>query len=184
MTWRRTSTSADTLTLNAVKEYLKINYNDEDQTLELLISASLIYVEKFMQKPVFDTAYTDFLEISDTVPAEAGIAQTDAPTNQPVVFYTDTGGIRTQYPPAEILYNYFPSERLITLDMIGDLPSVQENSLLEVQWTAAGVGPELSNNARLRLIAGWFENRESIAGSDNAWVSGVESLLSPISLVM
>ena len=184
MTWQRTSTFSDTLTLNSVKEWLKVGYDDEDAQIELLIQASLDITGKMVQKALFDTSYTDLLDIGDTVPAEVLVFETDAPTAKPLVFYTSTAGVRTQYPEADIVYGYVPRQRSITLEMTGDLPDVQENSYLEVQWAVVGQAPSLTNAARLQLIADWFENREASRGSQYQVASGVASLLSPNSLVM
>ena len=185
MTWRRVSTFSDTLTLDTVKEWLKIGYNDEDTEINILIEASFTVVAKTIQKAIFDTAYTDFLLIAgDTVPAEDLILDTDPPVSKPLIFYTSAAGVRTQYPETDILYDYVPRQRTITLKMTGDLPTVQEDSFLEAQWNVLGQDPNLSNAARLLLIGDWFENREANKGSQFLVANGVSSLLSVNSLVM
>lgn len=183
MTWRRNSTSTDTLSLTTVKEYLKVNYNDEDEIINTLIDASLQMTSNIVQKAIFNTDYVDYYPNTGTVPQNIWVLQTDPPTAQPLVYYTNTSSIRTQYPAADIDYNYIEVERSIHIELTGAYPEVEEGSLIEVDWSVAGNSTDLVNNARIRLIAGWYEGREALTGN-YTWVNGVEALLSPVSLVM
>lgn len=183
MTWRRTSVFTDTLELAQVKEYLKVNYTDEDQILDTLLAASLSMVEKIVQKAIFNTSYTDFWDTSTSVvPQYITIADTDPPLAKPSIFYTNTSSVRTQYPPNDIEYTYSLVTRAIDIELTGSLPEMSTNTV-EGDWSVAGNSTDLVNSARLRLIAGWYENREALTGN-YSWVNGVEALLSPISLVV
>jgi len=184
MTWRRTRSFTDTLTLEAIKQYLRVDFDDDDAFITEMITTSLMYVEQWRQKPSLDTDYTDQYGPFDQMPTSWGVEDTQPPTAQPVIEYVDIGGGSIILPTAEYTYDYIQDQRTITLQ-VDSPPDIQEQSLITVSWSVLAASPNLAIEGRKLLIANWYENREAtVTGSNSPLEFGLNAVLSLDSLVM
>lgn len=186
MTWRRITTLSvpDSLTLDEVKDYLRINFSDDDSFITTLIAVSLEWVNTYTQRPILATDYSDEYGEFDTVPVQILVRETEAPLSKPTVSYTNNLSVETPYPPGDIKYDYCPVMRTITLDF-DNRPDIQAESFIKVNWSVAAVAPDEARQSRLLVIANWYENREAVVtGSTSELQFGVKALLSGKSLVI
>lgn len=184
MTWRRSATFTDTLSLIDVKKYLRVNFTDDDGLILSLIDTSLEYVDSHVQRPSLATGYSDQYGEFSTFPTLLLVGGTEAPIAKPQMFYTDTGGTEVELAASEISYDYSQITRTISLS-VENVPDIQADSFIRVNWSVNAVAPEIAIASRKLLIANWYENREaSVAGANNELKFGINALLSPNSLVL
>lgn len=184
MTWRRIATASDTLTLPTVKQYLRVNFSEDDAQIFSLINTSLEYVDSWRQVPSLPTAYQDSYGPFEEMPNDWAVEDTEPPLTQPLIYYVDTVGATVQLPVGAYTYNYIQDCREITIS-VESPPDIQEDSLIRVDWSVAAVQAESAIEARKLLIGNWYENREaSVMGNNTELNFGVNALLSLNSLVM
>ena len=184
MTWRRQSTYIDDLTLEQVKNYLRVNHFEDDDFILTLINVSLEWVTIQRQRPVLATSYTDSFGRFDDFPTELVVGNTEPPVIQPTVFYTNTSGTQVEYPAADVTYDYDSGTRQLCLEFATQ-PDIQADSLIQVNWAVNAVGPYAARDGRLLVIGNWYENREaSVSGTSSELRFGVTALVSPDSLVI
>lgn len=183
MTWRRSSSSVDTLTLDEVKSYLRINYPQDDSLILQLIGASLDWVNNQKQRPTLPTDYVDSYGELDSFPALLKVEDTEIPIALQV-FYFNPSGVEVELAASAFEFDYFPDYRLIEIKTENP-PDIQENSLIRVVWSSNAISPDAAIAARKLMIANWYENREATVGGSNSELQfGVTALVSPDSLVI
>jgi uncharacterized phiE125 gp8 family phage protein len=142
------------LTLNNIKDALKIDYSDDDIELRRLQQAVISMIESYCGISYLPTVKTEYLEwwmrhrlmfspfqsivaVKYTV---GGILTTSAATD----WFLD----RTQYP--SVFINF------------AEYPSIDDNTFIEISYTSgyAAQPPEL-DQAVIALVGSWYNNPEA-----------------------
>ena len=152
----RTSVAEDTLTLEEAKMHLRVQFPDDDLIIEQLVKASLDYCERFCQRPLTFTAFTETLGPLEEFPEIIVIKSTDRPIQDSVE--VSLGGTAVALDKVA----FSNTGRCLTITVQTPVPDMGSESFITVTWTVDNESSSV-RAARLLLVGNWYENREATA---------------------
>ena len=174
---RPAHTSGTTVvSLNAMKEFLRVDHSDEDSTITALLDAAVAWVEDYTNRSFTGSnAYATFY-LSHFRPASLSFGPVASVAD---VKYDDTSG-NEQTLDTSLYYTTATTGDAVTI-YFHDTPSIETHNAQGVRVRCA-VGQGASKNvahAVKMLVAHWYENRRAvITGTNPIEVPlGVQALL-------
>lgn len=166
----------DIVTLADMKEFLRVDHNDEDDTITALLNAAAAWCEDYCNRK-FRTGGTATFYLERWRPASLAFGPV---TSIVQVKYDDTSGIEKTLDTSKYYYETVHNGSIMIY--FHDVPDLQEYNAHPVRITA-GVGQnethEVKHAVRM-LVAHWYENRRAVVmGTNPVQVPiAVEALLS------
>jgi len=182
-----TIAGTDTLTLEAVKKQLNVDFVEDNDFITGLIGISLSAVESYCRNVFLKRAYTQNIGVFDgTLPPMLTTDETSKPVGFVEIVYF-TGAVETtldvapltQYNLSDNHYYYINNYIVIVLK---DSVPVDAYTSSHIKWnTGMDTIDTAINQARLLLCGTFYENRESVVMGTNSsdLPHGIKFLLEP-----
>ncbi|TFJ92141.1 head-tail connector protein [Lentibacillus salicampi] len=139
-----TEATESAVSVDTVKDYLRIDYSDEDMLIQSMIGASVSHVETFIRRSLAPKTYELTCEVS-------GLIKLPNPPVTSIEKVTIGGHAINDYMRV-------PSEPNVL-----EIPCDDKNLTLEVQYIAGyNKLPKPIEQAVLLLISHFYENREAV----------------------
>ncbi|PTW57658.1 putative phiE125 gp8 family phage protein [Breoghania corrubedonensis] len=174
--------AGEPVSLAQAKAFLRVDHNDEDALIEALVTAARLQVENATGRALMSQGWRTVL---DAWPAHRVVRITRSPVAAiDAVTVYDADGVASVLDPDDLRLDTAGRPSRLVVSASAPAPGTAVNGI-EIDFTA-GYGtaadvPEPLTLAIRRLVAHWYENRESNPGGD---VPGpVAALLAPYRLV-
>lgn len=179
---RTRNLSADPLSLNLTKLYLRVDNAIEDELISMLIATSGQFVEDFCQRDLLPSTYSQQSATfdQDSFPDTYLLLDVYSPTNIQVSYLGDLGA-PVLIDPADYTETYDDRNNTLLLTL-ETKPTLTADSALVVAWEQTGEYATTISQARLMVLAGWYENREElITGSTetSSSIGATKAILGP-----
>ena len=156
-----TAATAEPLSLEEAKLFLRVDTDADDTLITALISAAREYAEHYTQTTLASVVYEYAL---DAFPADAINLPQAASVTVESVKYTDTGGAeQTLDPTAYVLSDYGMTPFIYPLQSWPTTAAIRNAVRIRYTSEASGVAGTASAAARaamLELVAHFYESRE------------------------
>ncbi len=180
MTRTRTP-KADPLGLQLTKQYLRVDHSIEDDLINLQIEVSGKFVEDYCQRDLLPSTYSEQSDSfdQDSFPDSYTLIDVYSPTSINVS-YLDASQLPVVIDPADYTTDYNDRYKLLTITF-ETKPTLTADSALVVAWDQESEYAVTISQARLLMLAGWYENREElVAGTlDSSAIGATKAILGP-----
>lgn len=162
MNYKTVNTGANPITLQQVKDHLRVIGTEEDSHLTVLSDAAVALAEKYLDYPLVTK--------NVTVQYDSMMARFDLPlptetSTKPVITYTDEEGDSQVVPVADYIFNYFATPNYVVFKKDVELPDIEDDSFVTITYTSTGNLHHDVRAAILLIIGHMYENREDAVRS-------------------
>lgn len=164
-----------------MKEFLRVDHNDEDTTITALLDTAVSHVSEYTNRHLGTASATTFY-LSHWRPACLAFGPVSSVTS---VVYDDTSGSQQTLDTSKwYIGKTFQDSTMI---YFRDVPDLEEYNALPIRINALCGSRPLGNieHAIRMLVAHWYENRRAVVtGTITAQIPmAVESLLNPVRII-
>lgn len=178
----------DKLTLSTLKKHLNIDFIDDDDYLESLVSASLNVCENYCRNVFLERENQENLAVvNDAITLHNVTGNTVAPNKDHVeVHYILSGNAVFILVPKKNIYNanennFYYEDKKIFINLVDSI-EIDNGSSAVVKWeTGDNLDESSILHARLLICGSLYENRENdiLSASVNELSIGVKFMLEP-----
>jgi len=174
-------TSTTIVSLADMKEFLRVDHDDEDTTITALLDTAVAHVSDYTNRHIGTAANATFY-LSHWRPAALAFGPVVSVSQ---VVYDDTSGTQQTLDTSKWYIGRMAQDS--TMIYFRDVPDLEEYNALPIRITASCGGRAEANieHAIRMLVAHWYENRRAVVtGTITAQIPmAVESLLNPMRVI-